>query len=145
MEAKPMTITRVWQTLLQLNTCRIVKGFNLLNEPLVIDSRNNLKASQIEGINLLVDLRPAERRRRIRSQMYEACLNSVESEFVQNTKSSHGTRQDQEVINAEVQSTINTGKRLGVDMVESDVQVMKKMIEIEAKEFALLQRSNSAC
>ncbi|KAI8526061.1 hypothetical protein RHMOL_Rhmol13G0279600 [Rhododendron molle] len=41
-----------------------------MNEPLVIDSRNNLRASQMEGINLIVDLKPDELRKRIRNQSY---------------------------------------------------------------------------
>ncbi|KAF7125004.1 hypothetical protein RHSIM_Rhsim12G0049300 [Rhododendron simsii] len=36
----------------------------LMNEPLVIDSRNNLRAVQMEGINLVVDLKPADLRKK---------------------------------------------------------------------------------
>lgn len=56
-----------------------------LIEPLEIDSRNYPRASQIEGINLLADLRPAKQRKRIRTQVYEACMSSWESESIQNS------------------------------------------------------------
>ncbi|KAG5521241.1 hypothetical protein RHGRI_033710 [Rhododendron griersonianum] len=109
------------------------RSITLMNEPLVIDSRNNLRAIQMEGINLVVDLKPADLRKRIRNQSFEDCMSSGESEFVQNSCSSRGTRQDQEEIDAELQLTTNVGKRLGVKITERDVQRMRKMIEMEPK------------
>lgn len=111
-----------------------------LIEPLEIDSRNYPRASQIEGINLLVDLHPAEQRKRIRTQVYEACMSSWESESIQNSTLSVKARQEQEL-----QSTILAGEILGVNVVEGDIISLKKMIETEAKEYALLQRNTSAC
>ncbi|KAG5551528.1 hypothetical protein RHGRI_009819 [Rhododendron griersonianum] len=107
------------------------RSITLMNEPTVIDSKNNLRACQMEGINLVVDLKPADLRKRIRSQSFEDCMSSGESEFVQNSCSSRGTRQGQEEIDAELQLTTNVGKRLGVKITERDVQMMKKMIEME--------------
>ncbi|KAG5543421.1 hypothetical protein RHGRI_016226 [Rhododendron griersonianum] len=121
------------------------RSITLMNEPTVIDSRNNLRACQMEGINLVVDLKPADLRKRIRSQSFEDCMSSGESEFVQNSCSSRGTRQGQEEIDAELQLTTNVGKRLGVKISERDVQMMKKMIEMEVKERVFVQRSTSAC
>ncbi|KAF7150022.1 hypothetical protein RHSIM_Rhsim02G0102300 [Rhododendron simsii] len=117
----------------------------LMNEPLVIDSRNNLGAFQMEGINLVVDLKPADVRKKIRSQSFEDCMSSGDSEFVQNSYSSRGTREDQEEIDAELQLTTNFGKRLGIKVRERDVQRMRKMIEMEVKERMIMQRSTSAC
>ncbi|KAI8557907.1 hypothetical protein RHMOL_Rhmol04G0047400 [Rhododendron molle] len=121
------------------------QSMTFMNEPLVIDSRNNLRAFQMEGINLVVDLKLADLRKRIRSQSFEDCMSSGESEFVQNSCSSRGTRQDQEEIDAEFQLTTNFGKRLGVKTMERDVQRMRKMIEMEVKEHVFVQRSASTC
>ncbi|KAF7112956.1 hypothetical protein RHSIM_RhsimUnG0176300 [Rhododendron simsii] len=113
------------------------RSITLLNEPLVIDSRNNLGAFQMEGINLVVDLKLADLRW-IRSQSFEDCVSSGDSEFVQNSYSSRGTREDQEEIDAELQLTTNFGKRLGVKITERYVQRMRKMIEIEVKEHVII-------
>ncbi|KAF7149126.1 hypothetical protein RHSIM_Rhsim03G0081100 [Rhododendron simsii] len=96
-------------------------SITLMNEPLVIDSRNNLGAFQMEGINLVVDLKPANLRKRIRSQSFTDCMSFGDSEFVQNSYSSRGTREDQEEIDAELQLTTHFGKRLGVKIMERDV------------------------
>ncbi|KAI8571508.1 hypothetical protein RHMOL_Rhmol01G0125100 [Rhododendron molle] len=88
----------------------------------------------MEGINLVVDLKTAALRKRIRSQSFEDCMSSGESEFVQNSCSSRETRADQEEIDAELQLITNFGKRLVVKITERDVQRMRKMNEMEVKE-----------
>ncbi|KAI8571513.1 hypothetical protein RHMOL_Rhmol01G0125400 [Rhododendron molle] len=75
----------------------------------------------MKGINLVVDLKPAALRKRIRSQSFEDCMSSRESEFVQSSCSSRETRQDQEEIDAELQLITNFGKRLVVKITERDV------------------------
>lgn len=55
-------------------------------EPITSGSPNILKASQIEGINLMVDQRPTSIRKRNGSQIYEECMSSEESEFVKNSE-----------------------------------------------------------
>lgn len=109
---------------------------NPVMEPITLDSQNNLRASQLEGINLMVDLRPASIRRRIRSQIYEECMSSQESEFVESV-------QRQLDIENEFQLTIAAGNRLGVDFKESDASMMKKMIESDTNSFAALERSTA--
>ncbi|KAH7863185.1 hypothetical protein Vadar_014453 [Vaccinium darrowii] len=109
---------------------------NPVMEPTTLGSQNNLRASQLEGINLMVDLRPASIRRRIRSQIYDECMSSQESEFVESV-------QRQLDIESEFQLTIAVGNRLGVDFKESDALMMKEMIENETNRFAALQRSTA--
>ncbi|KAH7857027.1 hypothetical protein Vadar_008194 [Vaccinium darrowii] len=53
-------------------------------------------------------------------------------------------RQEQDVVSNDLQSTLEVGRRLGVDFVENDVHNIKKMIELEAKDLAKLQRSSSS-
>lgn len=49
--------------------------------PVTIGSNDELRASQLEGINLQVDLRPKEMRRIIRNETMDRCSNSQDSEY----------------------------------------------------------------
>ncbi|KAG5541567.1 hypothetical protein RHGRI_021413 [Rhododendron griersonianum] len=53
----------------------------LLNSPMVIDSNCNIRASQLEGINLQVELNPRSARKAVRSQIYEECMSTGEGEY----------------------------------------------------------------
>ncbi|KAH7833509.1 hypothetical protein Vadar_007032 [Vaccinium darrowii] len=53
-------------------------------------------------------------------------------------------QEDQDVVNNDLQSTLEVGRRLGVVFVENDVNNIRKMIELEAKDLANLQRSSSS-
>lgn len=94
---------------------KIINGFihtrkKVLNEPIVIGSRNNIRASQIEGINLMMDIRPREVRRKNRSP----CLDSSAFES-SGTSISSGL----DVAQDEFDLPKMVGKRLGVDFEES--------------------------
>ncbi|KAH7847450.1 hypothetical protein Vadar_026185 [Vaccinium darrowii] len=52
-------------------------------------------------------------------------------------------RQEQDVVNIDLQATLEVGRRLGVAFGEKDVHNIKKMIELEAKDLAILQRGSS--
>lgn len=117
----------------------------VLHEHEGINSQPNIRASQIEGINLPVELRPAEIRKRIRSQCYEECMSSNERNPFENPITQGWLSHEQEAVYNEFQSTTETGRRLGVELMEDDVPILKKMIDLEAKQFDVLQRSSSAC
>ncbi|KAH7835763.1 hypothetical protein Vadar_029616 [Vaccinium darrowii] len=115
-----------------------------LHGPVVLDSQDSIRASQIDGINLFVQLKPSDQRRRLRRKIYDECMSHSESEFISDSLISRGQRQKIDLINGELQSTLMVGKTLGVDLEEDDVLNMKKMIETEAKESIIRQRSSSA-
>lgn len=48
-----------------------IKKVGVLNEPIVLDSENNIRAPPIEGINLMVDFPPREVGRSNRSQSFD--------------------------------------------------------------------------
>lgn len=52
-------------------------------------------------------------------------------------------RQEQDMVNIDLQATLEVGRRLGVAFGEKDVHNIKKMIELEAKDLAILQRGSS--
>ncbi|KAF7132286.1 hypothetical protein RHSIM_Rhsim09G0039900 [Rhododendron simsii] len=113
------------------------------NFPTVIGSDCNFRPSQLKGIELLVDLNPSAIRKTIRSQNYEECMSSGESVhedlFISNSQ-----RQEQYMIEEEHQHTIEAGTMLGIEYGEIDVLAVKKMIELEAKEYTLLQKNRFA-
>lgn len=52
------------------------RDVELINYPVVIDSNNILRASQVEGINLHVELNPSAVRKNIGRQQFEASLST---------------------------------------------------------------------
>lgn len=112
--------------------------------PIVIGSSNGIRASQLEGINLHVDLNPKKFRKALRSLTFEACRSSIECEEIHNSLISAFNSQEERVLE-KFQCTKKTGSRLGIDFGITDEMIMKKMIEIETKESTWLQRNSSAC
>lgn len=110
-------------------------------DPISFGSKNNLRASLFKGIDLLVELRPCEKRRIARSQTYEECMRSQDNEH--EGYRDRPASQRQNLILQELQNSKITGARLGVVYNEGDERMMKKMIEIAEKEFTLLQRNNN--
>lgn len=96
-----------------------------INEQGLINSQINVRASQIEGINLMVELKPSQQRKIIREQV-RRCF------------------EEEEVLD-EFQSTNLAGKRLGIDLAEDDVQLLQRMIQTETRDFKSLLKSSSAC
>lgn len=133
------------------------RGAGVLNEPIVINSGCNFRASQVEGINLLLDFCPCEVSKRTKNQTVDECMssseqevmesvgNSVECEIVENSSSGIQNQPQYEARNHELQEAIMIGKRLGVDFDEKDVINMQRMIENEAKEYDPLLHRNSFC
>ncbi|KAF7144221.1 hypothetical protein RHSIM_Rhsim05G0212200 [Rhododendron simsii] len=113
------------------------------NFPTVIGSDCNFRPSQLKGIELLVDLNPSAIRKTIRSQNYEECMSSGvsvhEDSFISNSQ-----RREQYMIEEEYQHTIEAATMLGIEYGEIDALAVKKMIEIEAKEYTLLQKNRFA-
>lgn len=112
---------------------KINAGKEVLNEPIVCDSENNIRASQIPGINLLVDFQPRE----------VSISSSSEFEHSGNPTPSAIQSQSRIVPLDEFQLTFIAGSRLGIDYEERDAIMMKRMIESEMKEFQRSQRSSS--
>ncbi|KAG5549145.1 hypothetical protein RHGRI_014494 [Rhododendron griersonianum] len=106
-----------------------------LSGPVVIGSNSKWRASQLNGINLQVELDPRSQRRSRRSQLYDACSNSGEWE-VPDTQ-----ERFQNLVQGELNITKEAGRRLGVDFTELDSRVMKNMIEEETNKFFVLQRN----
>lgn len=120
-------------------------NLGLVPGPFVIDFNTNLRASQVEGINLEVELNPRNFRKALRSLTYDACMNSQECEEMQNTLIAGTSNKEQNIILRELEQTKAAGKRLGIDFKFTDEMIMKKMIENEQKEFTLRQRNSSSC
>lgn len=55
-------------------------------DPISLGSKNNLRASQLKGIDLRVELRPCEKRRIVRSQTYDECLRSLKTMNMRGTE-----------------------------------------------------------
>lgn len=88
-----------------------------MNEPIVIGFGNNIRASQIEGINLMVDIRPRE----VRGKNRSPCLDSSEFES-SGTSISSGLDLAQD----EFDLSKMVGKRLEVDFEESAALIIQK-------------------
>lgn len=97
--------------------------------PVECESNTNLRASQVQGINLHVDLNPSAVRRNIRSQRFEASLSTDGDDIDGYIIAS----QEQEQMDKELQNTILAGNNLGIKFGNSGIMRMKKMIEDESK------------
>ncbi|KAH7837550.1 hypothetical protein Vadar_015082 [Vaccinium darrowii] len=84
--------------------------------PIVIGSNNNIRASQVEGINHQVELNPRKFRRALRSLTYDACMGSEKDEEIQNTLMSDAHNQEERLILNELHHTKLAGTKLGVAM-----------------------------
>ncbi|KAG5541440.1 hypothetical protein RHGRI_021308 [Rhododendron griersonianum] len=103
-----------------------------LSGPVVIGSKSKWRASQLEGINLQVELDPRSQRKSLRSQLYEDCMSSGEGE-VPNTQ-----ERLQNLVQSELNITKEAGRRLGVEFSELDSRMMKNMIESETNKFFIV-------
>lgn len=103
----------------------------ILNQPVVIGEENDIRVSQLKGLNLLVDLRPAQVRKIRRSQS------------LQETSCDQGgiNSQIRNKIANELRSTIEAGTKWGVDFGERDIKAMENLIKSE--NHLLLQRNSS--
>ncbi|KAF7135110.1 hypothetical protein RHSIM_Rhsim08G0243500 [Rhododendron simsii] len=109
----------------------INEGKEAWNEPIVFDSGNNIRASQVAGINLMVDFRPKEVNGKNRSQPIGEDLVSIESsgtsvpsyevsDYIADTPD-----QEQYRIAEELQKTIITGTKLGIKYDDTAALRMK--------------------
>lgn len=95
----------------------VVKDTESDNEQLAIfgptsfGGENKLRASQIEGINLHVELKPKEARKLIRCQTFEECMNSQDSIHVGFRDKPASQRQN--LILQELLNTKDTGNTIG--------------------------------
>ncbi|KAF7114510.1 hypothetical protein RHSIM_RhsimUnG0085900 [Rhododendron simsii] len=105
------------------------------------DSDISIRASQVHGINLHVDLNPSAVRRNVRSQQLEASLSSKTNEIEEFIIASQ--EQEQNEINKEVQNTIIAGNTLGIKFGDAGIKRMTKMIENEAKILKESLKNNS--
>lgn len=108
------------------------------NDSVVIVSENNIRVSQLHGINLHVELHPALLRKEIRSQTYVESLSKGESESGSESSSLGINRP----LNDQLQSTILASTRLGVDFNDNHVKAMAKLVEKEENDYKLLLRNN---
>ncbi|KAF7113188.1 hypothetical protein RHSIM_RhsimUnG0151500 [Rhododendron simsii] len=117
-----------------------------LNSPEVIDS--NIRASQIQGINIEVNLQPRDTkkasRKARRRNLYEGSLSLSDKEYYEEYVSDSDLEgQEQDMTSDELRTTIALGNTLEIDFAKSDILKMKNMIEMEAKEYFLIQRNNN--
>ena len=112
-------------------------------ELITLESPNSLRATQMEGINLMVDLRPASIRRRIRRQFFNECSSVQKSDGMDDSESI-GTQRLLDV-EKEFQETFATENRLGVVHSDSDDLRIKGMIMSDFNRFAALQRHPISC
>lgn len=108
-----------------------ITGKNLLcpDGPIVLDSNNSIRPSQLPSINLQVELNPKEARKILRKRIREEASSPESSEFIRNT------------LNEELEATAEAGRIIGVGFSNTDLLVMEKLIGKESNRFALLQRS----
>ncbi|KAG5550499.1 hypothetical protein RHGRI_015464 [Rhododendron griersonianum] len=85
-----------------------------LSGPVLIGSKSKWRASQLEGINLQVELDPRSQRKSLRSQLYEDCMSPGEG-VVPDTQECF-----QNLVQSELNITKEAGRRLGVDFSEVD-------------------------
>lgn len=104
-----------------------------LNEHGFINTQLSVRASEIDGINLQVDLRPSQQRKLIR-------------EFVRNRiEEVEELARSQNNVPDEFQLTALAGRKLGINVAEDDIELLQKMIETETRDFKSLLRSSSVC
>ncbi|KAF7121325.1 hypothetical protein RHSIM_Rhsim13G0191800 [Rhododendron simsii] len=126
----------------------INEGKEAWNEPLVLDSGNNIRASQFAGINLMVDFRPKEVKGKNRSQPFGDELVLVESNGTSGSPCeisgyiADTPDQEQVRIEEELQKTIRASTKLGIKCDDAGIMRMKKMIEQEAKDLESILRDN---
>lgn len=108
---------------------------------MVYDSNVILRASQLQSINLHVDINPSAVRKNIRSQQLEATLSNdgddIDSYIIASQE------QEQISLDKELQSTIIAGNNLGINFRDDGILRMKKMIEIETKALKASLKNNS--
>ncbi|KAG5547505.1 hypothetical protein RHGRI_013259 [Rhododendron griersonianum] len=123
----------------------IDRNIVLLNSPMVIDSNCNIRASQLEGINLQVELNPISARKAIKSQIYEECMSTRGAEYEDEEYVSDTLEHEEELIEEELQSTLEAGNILGIEYVDiyTDIRRMKKLIQNEVNQLKLLKKINS--
>lgn len=112
----------------------------LLDGPVVLGSINNMRASQIPSINLLVELNPKEARKALRARISQSC-GSASDENIAGPSASQGYNQNS--ILQELYSTTVVGDKLGIDYSDKDLRHMKKLVEDSTNRFAPLLRSIS--
>ncbi|KAF7121147.1 hypothetical protein RHSIM_Rhsim13G0074200 [Rhododendron simsii] len=126
----------------------INEGKETWNEPIVLDSRNNIRASQVAGINLMVDFRPKEVNGKNRSQAVGEDLDLIESSrtsvpsFEVSGYIADTPDQEQYRIAEELQKTITAGTKFGIKYDDDAARRMKKMIEQEAKDLEFILRES---
>ncbi|KAF7115524.1 hypothetical protein RHSIM_RhsimUnG0053300 [Rhododendron simsii] len=111
------------------------------NNPMQCESNICVRASQVHGINLLVDLNPSEVRRNIRSQQLEASVNSEGDDIAEYIIASQD--QEQIEIDKELQNTIIAGNSLVIKFGDPGIKRMKEMTENEAKALKASLQDNS--
>ncbi|KAF7127782.1 hypothetical protein RHSIM_Rhsim11G0108900 [Rhododendron simsii] len=117
----------------------------VVNSPVEIDS--NVRASQIQGINLHVDFRARDNkkgsRKARRCKLYDLS-QSYEGNNDEYVSDSFSEGQEQDMTSEELQTIVAAGNTLEIDFAHSDILKMKKMIEYDAKNYFLLQKNNNA-
>ncbi|KAG5555685.1 hypothetical protein RHGRI_006361 [Rhododendron griersonianum] len=127
----------------------IEKNAGVNNSPGSLDSNCQLRASQVQGITLQVELHPndsrKEHRKKLRRQQYD---NSQSQRYEENQEGdsaeSDSDEQRQAMLEYELQSTTDVGNRLGIRYEKGDIRAIKKMIKIEAKDYFLLLRNKTS-
>lgn len=104
-------------------------------------SNASVRASQVQSINLHVDLNPSAIRKSIRSQHLEAALSTEGDEIDEYIIASQ--EQEQTAVDKELQNTITAGNNLGIKFRDDGILRMKKMIENEAKVLKASLKNNS--
>ncbi|KAG5516404.1 hypothetical protein RHGRI_037200 [Rhododendron griersonianum] len=106
------------------------------------------RASHIQGINLMVELTPGacrKRRRRhinnlfkVQEELDQHLENSVDVKDSSSSLSSEENIISNSVLGEEIRGTIKVGETLGFNFKKNDEFVLKRMIELEAKEYSLM-------
>ncbi|KAH7835323.1 hypothetical protein Vadar_025032 [Vaccinium darrowii] len=111
----------------------------LMDGPVVLGSRNNIRASQIPSINLQVELNPREARKALRKRTSQSCDSADNTNGVSGLQSFQ-----QNIVLQELYANTIVGDKLGIEYTDIDIRYMKKLIEVEtSNRFAPLQWSNS--
>ncbi|KAG5550312.1 hypothetical protein RHGRI_015314 [Rhododendron griersonianum] len=112
------------------------------NIPVVYDFNASIRASQVQSINLHVDLNPSAVRQSIISQQFETYL-STEGDEIDGYIIAL-MEQEQNSVDKELQNTIIVGNNLGIKFGDAGIQRMKKMIENEAKALKASPNNNNS-
>ncbi|KAH7855508.1 hypothetical protein Vadar_025652 [Vaccinium darrowii] len=112
------------------------KNDNFLSEgPLVFWSETNDRASQMQGINLEVDLNlevPKIARKELRKRIHETYSSSGGDDSMESFIHSIANGTTQNLVLQELQSSTAMGVRMGIDFSKEDIMVMSKLIEEDA-------------